>query len=269
MDCATIGRIRLSATAQPGLLTVDHGRATQVCSPSRPPNERRNRPKLLFSVFRQHDPGFATLTKQLDAVYTNWPASTTLALRQRTEPRDARIFKRGDWQKQAEEVGADVPAVLHAFPAGAPRNRLGFAEWLIARRSPTTARVLVNRIWQAYFWQGLFTTAEDIGTRVEPPSHPRVVDWLACEFMERGWSFKEMHRLITSSATYRRPPGSRLRCWKRSYNRLLARGPVSRRSRDCAGHRARCQRVAQPEDRRAERLPAHPVQRRRSGLWRI
>jgi mono/diheme cytochrome c family protein len=228
MDCATIGRIRLSATTQPGLLTVDPLTAAQRKLLAIPSSQRTpEQTQALFSVFRQHDPGFAVLTKQLDAVYTNWPyASTTLALRQRTEPRATRIFKRGDWQKQAEEVGADVPAVLHAFPAGAPRNRLGFAEWLIARRSPTTARVLVNRIWQAYFGQGLFTTAEDIGTRVEPPSHPELLDWLACEFMERGWSFKEMHRLITSSATYRQ--SSRVTpalLEKDPYNRLLARGP--------------------------------------------
>jgi hypothetical protein len=125
-----------------------------------------------------------------------------------------------------EEVRPEVPAVLHPFPPDAPRNRLGFARWLVDRRSPTTARVIVNRIWQAYFGQGLFTTPEDIGTRVDPPSHPELLDWLACEFMERGWSFKEMHRLITSSATYRqvsRIPPALLE--RDPYNRLLGRGP--------------------------------------------
>ena len=75
----------------------------------------------------------------------------------------------------------------------------------MARRSqsPTTARVIVNRVWQSYFGEGLVATPEDFGTRVEDPSHPELLDWLACEFMERGWSFKELHRLITRSAVYR------------------------------------------------------------------
>ena len=65
------------------------------------------------------------------------------------------------------------------------------------------ARVIVNRIWQAYFGQGWVTTPEDFGTRVETPSHPELLDWLACEFMDSGWSLKHMHRLIVTSATYR------------------------------------------------------------------
>src|SRR5256885_13931370 len=94
-----------------------------------------------------------------------------------------RIFKRGDWQRLLEPVQPDVPAILHPFPKGAPPNRLGLAQWLVDPRSPTTARVLVNRIWQAYFGAGLVTTPEDFGTRAEPPSHPELLDWLACELM--------------------------------------------------------------------------------------
>jgi hypothetical protein len=228
LDCATIGRIRLSATTHPGPLVVDPltaGQRSGLALPaaSRGPEQARE----LFEVFREHDPALGPLTQQIDQLFTNWPyAATTLALRPRSEPRHTRVFKRGDWQKQLEEVRPEVPAVLHPFPPDAPRNRLGFARWLVDRRSPTTARVIVNRIWQAYFGQGLFTTPEDIGTRVDPPSHPELLDWLACEFMERGWSFKEMHRLITSSATYRqvsRIPPALLE--RDPYNRLLGRGP--------------------------------------------
>src|SRR5207237_10281813 len=94
------------------------------------------------------------------------------------------LFKRGDRLRPKEEVEPDVPSFLNPFPEGAPRNRLGLAKWIIDRRSPTTARVIVNRIWQAYFGQGLVTTPEDFGTRVEKPSHPELLDWLACEFRE-------------------------------------------------------------------------------------
>jgi hypothetical protein len=181
----------------------------------------------LFNIFRYHDPAFAEANQAIDNVLTNWPyTATTLALQQRAAPRETHIFKRGDWQRPGDKVEPDVPAVLHSFPKDAPRNRLGLAEWLVDRRSPTTARVFVNRIWQTYFGQGLFTTPEDIGTRVDAPSHPELLDWLACEFMDDGWSVKSLHRLIVQSATYRQssqiPPELLA---KDPYNRLLARGP--------------------------------------------
>ena len=141
-------------------------------------------------------------------------------------PRETHVFKRGDWQKPGERVEPDAPKVLHPLPASAPRDRLGLAQWLVDRRSPTTARVVGNRVWQSYFGQGLFTTPEDIGTRVDAPSHPELLDWLACEFMDSGWSFKKLHRLIVTSATYKQ--GSKVTPELQArdpYNRLLARGP--------------------------------------------
>ena len=140
--------------------------------------------------------------------------------------RATRIFKRGDWQKPTTEVVAGVPAALNPLPAGAPPNRLGLAQWLVSRDNPLTARVIVNRIWMQYFGQGLVITPEDFGTRAEKPSHPELLDWLAGEFMDRGWSLKELHRLIVNSATYRqasRIPPALLE--KDPYNRLIARGP--------------------------------------------
>jgi hypothetical protein len=236
LDCATIGRIRLSATTQAGPLAVDpltedQRRLLAIPGAKRTPEQTRE----MFNVFRQHEPSLAPATKEIDNLYTNWPsAATTLVLQQRSEPRTTRIFKRGDWQKQADPVQAAVPAILHSLPKGAPHNRLGFAEWLVDRRSPTTARVVVNRIWQAYFGEGLFTTPEDIGTRVEPPSHPELLDWLAVEFMEPSvadsgsppWSFKHMHRLIVNSATYRQSSRITPELYAADqYNTLLARGP--------------------------------------------
>jgi mono/diheme cytochrome c family protein len=228
LDCATIGRIRLSATTDPAPLQVDPLTPSQrnlLVTPTgqRSPEQSRE----LFNVFREQDPAFAKVTKEIDNVFTNWPyTATTLVLQPRSEPRPTRMFKRGDWQKQTDEVQAEVPAWLHPFPKEAPRNRLGFARWIVDRRSPTTARVVVNRIWQAYFGQGLFTTPEDIGTRVDPPSHPELLDWLAVEFMDRGWSFKEMHRLITDSVTYRQSSKVTPALYAvDQYNFLLARGP--------------------------------------------
>ena len=167
------------------------------------------------------------MNKQIDELFTHWPSvATTLALQQRAVPRETHIFKRGDWQRPGEAVGPNVPAVLHPFPKDAPRNRLGLAKWLVDRRSPTTARVVVNRIWQEYFGQGLVATPEDFGTRCEPPSHPELLDWLACEFMDDGWSVKSLHRLIVRSATYRQSSKVAPEHYaKDPYNRSLAHGP--------------------------------------------
>lgn len=228
LDCHAFGRFRLSATTAAGGLKADPLTPEQRLWVATSPNDRSHaQMRALFEVYRFADPEFAPVNGEIDKIWAKWPyAPTTLALQQRTERRSTRIFKRGDWQKPGDQVAPDVPAFLHPWPANAPRNRLGFAQWLADRRSPTTARVVVNRIWQAYFGQGLFTTSEDIGTRVEPPSHPELLDWLACEFMDRGWGYKEMHRLITSSATYRQSSKVTPELYALDqYNRLLARGP--------------------------------------------
>src|SRR5581483_2282356 len=104
--------------------------------------------------------------------------------------------------KPAELVAPGVPAFLHALPKGASPDRLGFANWLVDRNSPTTARAFVNRVWQAYFGTGIVSSSEDLGTQCEPPTHPELLDWLAVEFMESGWARKKLHRLIVTSATY-------------------------------------------------------------------
>jgi hypothetical protein len=119
-----------------------------------------------------------------------------------------------------------VPAVLPPLPDSAPPNRLGLARWLVDRENPLTARVTVNRFWEQYFGRGLVETSEDFGAQGSRPTHPELLDWLAVELMERGWSMKALHRLIVTSATYRQ--SSRVTpalLLKDPYNRLLARGP--------------------------------------------
>jgi len=225
LDSHAFGRFRISATTQAGPLKVEPLTQAQRKIPAkdRTPEQERE----LANVFRYHDESFAAINKQIDQVLTNWPyAATTLALQQRTEPRETHLWKRGDWQRPGENVEPGVPGFLHSLPPNAPPNRLALAQWIIDRKSPTTARVMVNRIWQAYFGQGLVTTPEDFGTRVERPSHPELLDWLACEFMGRGWRFKQMHRLITASATYKQTSRVKPELYQKDpYNKLLARGP--------------------------------------------
>jgi hypothetical protein len=123
-------------------------------------------------------------------------------------------------------VEPGVPDVLHDLPQDAPRDRLTFARWLVDRNSPTTARSIVNRVWQQYFGIGLVSTSEDLGIQSDAPSHPELLDWLAVEFMDRGWRLKDLHRLIVNSATYRQTSEAPPELYARDpQNRLLARGP--------------------------------------------
>ncbi len=115
---------------------------------------------------------------------------------------------------------------MNPLPEKADRSRLTFAKWLVDRKAPTTARVIVNRVWQSYFGIGLVSTPEDFGMQSERPSHPELLDWLACELMDNGWRLKAMHRLIVNSATYRQCSKITPELYaKDPYNRLLARGP--------------------------------------------
>jgi hypothetical protein len=183
--------------------------------------------KAIFSYWRTTEPEWREANDRIEALWHEHPeGSTQLALQPLEKPRMTHVLKRGDFLKPEKLVTPGVPAFLHPLPPGAPLNRLTFAKWLADRRSPTTARVIVNRIWQAYFGTGLVATPEDFGTQGDKPSHPELLDWLAVEFMDRGWSLKELHRWIVTSATYRQ--ASRVTpelLEKDPQNRLLARGP--------------------------------------------
>jgi hypothetical protein len=122
---------------------------------------------------------------------------------------ETHIFKRGDPDQPLEEVLPAVPAVLakerHAPPQPAAKStgrRLWFARWMISPDNPLTARVMVNRIWQHHFGEGLVATENDFGVAGEQPSHPELLDWLAAEFMANGWRLKPLHRMLVLSSTY-------------------------------------------------------------------
>ena len=119
------------------------------------------------------------------------------------QPRTTRILNRGEYLNPTEAVTPGVPAFLPPLPEGAPTNRLGFARWLFQPEHPLTARVQVNRLWQYFFGTGLIKTSEDLGVQSEVPVHGGLLDWLAVEFRENGWSQKKIIRLIVTSATYR------------------------------------------------------------------
>jgi hypothetical protein len=148
------------------------------------------------------------------------------------------VLTRGDWLKTEKPVTPGVPKILHLLPPGADDSRLTLARWLVDPQSPTTARVFVNRLWQAYFGVGLLETPEDFGSRAPPVSNPPLLDWLAVEFMQPsvlapgensmapGWDIKHIQRLIVQSATYGQSSRISPTLAERDpNNRLLARGP--------------------------------------------
>ena len=188
----------------------------------------------VFSHWRTTVTEWQATNGGIDRLWKDHPAGATqLVLAERDEPRPTHVLKRGDFLKPGEAVSSGVPAVLHPFPKDAPVNRLGFARWLVDRNSPTTARAFVNRVWQAYFGTGLVGTPEDFGTQGDAPTHPELLDWLACELMEPtkptrrgGWALKPLHRLIVTSATYKQSSKVTPELLQRDpRNMLLARGP--------------------------------------------
>ncbi len=185
----------------------------------------------VFDYWRTTVPEWQEENRRLEALWQSHPQSTTqLTLQERDKVRPTHRLERGNFLAPAEEVKPGVPAFLHPLAKQDPSNpiatRLDFARWLSDRRSPTTARSIVNRIWQAYFGTGLVTTAEDLGTQGEPPSNPELLDWLAVELMDNNWSLKHIHRLIVESSTYCQSSTVTPQLQERDpANRLLARGP--------------------------------------------
>lgn len=148
----------------------------------------------------------------------------TLAMR--AESRATRLFVRGNPERPGDEVSPGVPAFLPLLRnANAARpTRLDFARWLVAPENPLVARVAVNHLWQRYFGLGLVEPVNDFGVQTPAPVHQELLDWLATEFIARGWSVKAMHRLIVCSATYRQSSNARPELQAIDpANRLLAR----------------------------------------------
>ena len=137
-----------------------------------------------------------------------------MVLREVASPRQSHVLLRGDFTRPDREGGLLQPAVPGAIapalpPSERPRNRLDLARWLVDPANPLTPRVTVNRVWMRYFGRGLVETEEDFGTQGSPPTHPELLDWLAGEWIRRGWSPKALHRLIVTSMTYRQSSRAR------------------------------------------------------------
>lgn len=186
-----------------------------------------NEVDTLFSYWRTTVTDWSSQNEQIEKLWQQHPTGTTqLVMSERATPRKTHQLERGDFLKPREQVEPGVPGFLHPLEASSDPTRLDFAKWLVDRDSPTTARAIVNRIWQGYFGTGLVETSEDLGSQGSTPSHPELLDWLAIELMDNGWSLKHLHRLIVTSATWQQSSRVTPELLKRDpSNQLLARGP--------------------------------------------
>jgi len=224
----TIGRLRLTAlTGGSGAVTVPEEIATllRVAPERRSAAQRAKVEEHLLATDRE-----LTSLRQARAKVAEEAAALagvrTLVMREIATPRPTAVLKRGNFLDRGETVAAGVPEALHAAPGTATGNRLDLARWLVDRSNPLVARVTVNRWWAEFFGRGIVPTLEDFGVKGEPPMHPELLDWLAVEFMDHGWSMKHVHRLIALSATYRQAARVTPELLARDdQNRLLARGP--------------------------------------------
>ena len=175
--------------------------------------------RTLQTFIQQNDPKKIKATqkqiKKLEKQLANYKGDQVpkVMVMNDAKKRQTHILNRGEYLNKGEEVTFNTPSFLPPMSMDLPRNRLGFAQWLVAREHPLTSRVQVNRMWQRFFGVGLVKTSEDLGVQSEYPLHMDLLDWLAVEFQDLGWSQKKMHRLIVTSSTYRQ--SSRMNQWQR------------------------------------------------------
>ena len=287
----TIGRLRLSALTGGlggGALPAEVADALKLPVAQRTAAQA----KALADFHLKSLPEHARLDAErarLDADLRKLKPPTTLVMRENT-PRISTTFMRGEFRTPGDKVEPHTPAVLHPLKVAAdvrrlhstetpdPRpqtqssqslvtsvaTRLDLAHWLVSRDNPLVARVTVNRIWAELFGHGLVTTPEDFGIKGEPPTHPELLDWLAVEFMDNGWSLKKLIKSIVTSAAYRQSSRVTPELFARDdQNLLYARGP--RHRLDAEMIRDNALAIAGLLNPKLGGPPIHPYQP--DGLW--
>jgi hypothetical protein len=209
----------------------------EVADALKPTAAKRNRKQLdlIAKHFEKSDPQYAGPLRELagaigkrDEVSRQVPR--VMVMEDQSKLRETFVLEKGLYNKPtSKRVPAAIPAVLDELRSNAPINRLTLARWLVSPENPLTARVIVNRYWQQFFGVGLVKTVEDFGVQGERPGNPELLDWLAVEFLEKGWSIKHLVRLIVTSATYQQSSRVTPELFESDpENRLNARGPRHR-----------------------------------------
>ena len=239
----------LSLVRSPSFLSdTSKSEAAQTSQPL-PPADRRTsffslpeegsqeEKEALFDYYlARHDFEYRSLTRTMQKLREAESALVNdvreiMVMKELPGRRPTHLLKRGAYDAPGERVEVGTPEAISPFPAEYPRNRLGLAKWMIDRRNPLTARVVVNQVWKVHFGRGLVSTVQDFGSQGQLPTHPELLDWLAGWFMDHGWDRKALHKLIVMSATYRQSSQANPTLTARDpENRLMARGPKHRLS---------------------------------------
>ncbi len=267
---AALGRFRISVTSDTpdGLqaLPPDVESALLVSASQRKAAQQETLRAYFLSIAPELQPERDAIA-QLRRTMPAYPTALAFVERPANNPRVTTVHHRGEYLQPKEAVTPGVPAILPPFPVNAPANRLTFARWIASPENPLTARVVVNRQWAALFGRGLVKSVDDFGYQGDPPTHPELLDWLACNFVaeeekekrrkgeeERkqdssfiphpssiacGWSLKKLHRLLVTSAAYRQSSQATPALMQTDpENKLLARSSRVRLDaelvRDCA-----------------------------------
>ena len=268
----TIGRLRLTAlTGSVGgtALPSEVAEALKLPAAQRTAQQAKALADFRLKDNAEHARLDAERTR-LETDLRKLKAPTTLVMRE-VAPRMSTLFMRGEFRTPGDKVEPHTPAVLHPFRVGsgaggtpAPLTRLDLAQWLVSRENPLVARVVVNRWWAELFGHGLVTTPEDFGIKGEPPTHPELLDWLAVEFMDNGWSMKKLLKTIVTSAAYRQSSRITPELFARDdQNLLYARGP--RHRLDAEMIRDNALAIAGLLNTKQGGAPIHPYQP--DGLW--
>ncbi|WP_437187286.1 PSD1 and planctomycete cytochrome C domain-containing protein [Planctomicrobium sp. SH668] len=226
---SSLGKFRISATsaADPVALDVSEEVDQLLCQDAVTEDEQEK----IRQGFYLQAPELAKHASEIRKLMSPAPSLTTLVFQERPEqnPRPTFLRHRGEFLQPKEQIPPLTLSFLNPIPEGVPLNRLTFAQWLVARDHPLTARVFVNRQWGAFFGTGLVATVQDFGFQGATPSHPDLLDWLAVEFMESGWDMKALHRLIVTSRTYRQSSVVTPELLEKDpSNHFLTRGPRMR-----------------------------------------
>ena len=232
----TLGRIRFAATTSEGLTEFfgmpDNARAALIAGDDqRTPTQKLDLQKhyrlTLVPEIKDMAKVLGDQRKARDDFQNSLPL--TMVMGEMEKPRDTFLLIRGDYQKRGEKMTADVPSQLFPWQDDLPRNRLGFAKWLMHPDNPLTPRVIANHYWLEYFGTGIVKTSEEFGSQGEWPVNPELLDWLATELVRSKWDLKAFQRLIVTSATYRQSAAMTPELQERDpEGRLLARFPRHR-----------------------------------------
>jgi len=188
---------------------------------------------LAFRENLPETPSNEVMTKVMEELVNAKVENTPIMVENTQEQwRTTNVFVRGNWMVKGDAVTPGVPASLNPFPKKQPRNRLGFASWLLAKDNPLTGRAIVNRFWEQIFGIGIVESLEDFGTQGAAPTNQPLLDWMSMRFVnDHHWSMKKLVRDMVTSATYRQDSHITPELSERDpSNKLLARGPRVRLS---------------------------------------